>query len=61
MEKIRKIFLLVGSVFFGLGMIWAGSIKMSQGQDVLGSVLIAGSVAMIAICFMVVAQAEKKR
>ncbi|MFZ5650487.1 MAG: hypothetical protein ACOY4I_06500 [Bacillota bacterium] len=61
MEKIRKIFLLIGSIFFGLGMIWAGSIKMSQGQAVFGSLLIAGSVALIFICFMMVAQAEKKR
>ncbi|MFZ5648611.1 MAG: hypothetical protein ACOY30_13425 [Bacillota bacterium] len=60
MEKIRKIFLLVGSLLFGLGMIWAGLIKISQNQVVFGALTIAGSIAIIAACFIMVAQAGKK-
>lgn len=60
MEKIRKIFLLIGSIFFGLGMIWAGSLMMSQNRVTFAVFLIAGSVALIAVCFMLVARAGKK-
>lgn len=60
MEKIRKIFLLIGSLFFGLGMIWAGSLKVEKNEVAFGYALIGGAVAIIVICYLLVAQAGKK-
>ncbi|MCL6611979.1 MAG: hypothetical protein K6T66_10630 [Peptococcaceae bacterium] len=53
MEKIRSVFLVTGSVLLGVGMVWAGLIRMSGNDFAAGVAYIAGAVGLIALCVFV--------
>lgn len=55
-----NVFLIVGSVLFGLGMIWAGILKLEGDQTTAGIALIAGAAVIIALCALPVIQANRK-
>jgi len=52
MEKIRALFFIIGSVLLGVGMVWAGVIKMSNNKYTTGVVYIIVAAGLISLCVL---------
>jgi len=59
MDRTRILFLLIGSVFLGIGMITAGLFKIAQDQVVSGVVLIVGTIIIIVLCALPILNSKK--
>jgi len=58
-DRIRKLFLIIGSVFMGIGMTVAGLIKISQDKVSSGITLILGTVILIILCSLPILYSKK--
>ncbi len=61
MEKIRLVFLVIGCVFFGIGMIWAGLLSLKNNGSPAGFLYIITAVIIIAMCILVYVHGKKSR
>ncbi|NTW05706.1 MAG: hypothetical protein HGA27_06280 [Peptococcaceae bacterium] len=60
MDKIRFIILVIGSVFFAAGMVWAGLLKWSQNHSLSGILYIISAAVIIAMCVLVYLREKDK-
>lgn len=61
MEKIRLIFLVIGSFFFGTGMIWAGLLSLKNNESLAGFLYIIAAAVMIVMCILVYIHGKNSR
>ncbi len=59
MDRIRLIFLIIGSTFFGLGMIWAGMLSWADNR-LAGLLYIIAAAVIITMCALVFAHEKGK-